>query len=223
MSVEEIKICVVDDHQIFRKAMMRLLKTFGRVAEVTEAENGRQCLEAVEKKQPHLVLLDLEMPGMNGIDCAEQLIQKYPEVKIIILTMHDSERYMNYLLELGVHSFLLKNTDPVELENAIYAVYDHDFYHNELIAGVLRQKLKTKKRPSFLVKSPLTERELEILHLICSEFSLKDIAHKLSLSEKTVQTHKLNIQTKLGVKSTVGLVKSAYELGLFGETDINPR
>lgn len=220
MSVEEIKVCVVDDHQIFRKAMMRLLKTFGRVSTVIEAENGRQCLAAVEKHNPHLVLLDLEMPGMNGIECAEQLLQKFPEIKIIILTMHDSERYMNYLLELGVHSFLLKNTDPTELENAIYAVYDHDFYHNELIANMLRQKMKVNKRPSFMVKSPLTDREMEILQLICSEFSLKDIASKLSLSEKTVQTHKLNIQTKLGAKSTVGLVKAAYELGLFGETNL---
>lgn len=216
MSIEEIKICVVDDHQIFRKAMMRLLKTFGRVADVSEAENGRQCLELVKEKSPHIVLLDLEMPGMNGIDCAEVLVQKFPEVKIIILTMHDSERYMSYLLELGVHSFLLKNTDPAELETAIYAVFDNDFYHNELISNALRQKVKAKK-PSFQLKTSLTERELEILRMICQELSLKDIAARLSVSEKTVQTHKLNIQTKVGAKGTVGLVKVAYEMGLFDE------
>lgn len=218
MSIEEIKVCVVDDHQIFRKAMIRLLKTFGRVADVYEADNGRQCLELVQQKSPHIVLLDLEMPGMNGIDCAEVLVQKFPNVKIIILTMHDSERYMSYLLELGVHSFLLKNTDPAELETAIYGVFDNDFYHNELISNVLRQKVKTKK-PNFQLKSHLTERELEILRMICQELSLKDIASRLSLSEKTVQTHKLNIQSKVGAKSTVGLVKTAYEMGLFDENN----
>ena len=207
-------VCMVDDHQIFRKAMIRMLKTFPRISDVLEAENGKQCLEVVQKSNPQVVLMDLEMPRMNGIDCAEQLIQKYPDVKIIILTMHDSEKYMSYLLELGVHSFLLKNTDPAELETAIYAVYDNDFYHNELIASVLRQKVRTKK-PSFDSTAALTERELEILKMICMEISLKDIAAKLSLSEKTVQTHKLNIQSKMGAKSTVGLVKSAYELGFF--------
>jgi Response regulator containing a CheY-like receiver domain and an HTH DNA-binding domain len=222
MSAEELKICVVDDHKIFRKAMIRLLKTFSRVGEVAEAENGHQCLEYVQNGKPHLVLLDLEMPGMNGIECSERLLQKYPDVKIIILTMHDSDQYMSYLLELGVHSFLLKNTDPEELEKAIYAVCDHDFYHNELIASLLRQKVKAKnKRPHFS-KVPLSERELEILRLICLELSLKDIATRLSVSEKTVQTHKLNIQSKLNVKSTVGLVKSAYEMGLFDEGGLIP-
>lgn len=209
----------MDDHQIFRKAMIRLLKTFVRISTISEAGNGKECLEIVQREQPDLVLLDLEMPVMNGIDCAEQLIQKYPDLKIIILTMHDSERYMGYLLELGVHSFLLKNTDPSELENAIYSVYDNDFYHNELISNFLRQKIKVKK-PILGVSSSLTDRELEILKLICKEFSLKDIAAKLSLSEKTVQTHKLNIQSKMGAKSTVGLVKSAYEMGLFDDDSL---
>ena len=219
MPNKQIRICVVDDHQIFRKAMIRLLKTFVRISTISEAGNGKECLEIVQREQPDLVLLDLEMPVMNGIDCAEQLIQKYPDLKIIILTMHDSERYMGYLLELGVHSFLLKNTDPSELENAIYSVYDNDFYHNELISNFLRQKIKVKK-PILGVSSSLTDRELEILKLICKEFSLKDIAAKLSLSEKTVQTHKLNIQSKMGAKSTVGLVKSAYEMGLFDDDSL---
>ncbi len=123
----KIDICIADDHKIFRKAMIRLLKTFKRSGEIFEAGNGEECLQQVKEKKPHLVLLDLEMPVMNGSQCAEQLLRKFPDIKIIVLTMHDSEKYMVYMLELGVHSFLLKNTDPEELEKAISSVVDHDF------------------------------------------------------------------------------------------------
>lgn len=215
--MSKINICIVDDHQIFRKAMIRLLKTFKRIGEITEASNGEECLHQVKLKTPDVVVLDLEMPVMNGTECAEQLLKKYPDLKIIVLTMHDSEKYMVYMLELGVHSFLLKNTDPEELEKAISSVVDHDFYYNDLLNMAIHRTMKSKirhERPEFGGKQDLTEREREILKLICSEKSLKEIANQLSLSEKTVQSHKLNIQSKLKVKSTVGLVKASFELGL---------
>ena len=197
--------------------MMRLLKTFDRIGEVYEAGNGEECLEIVKSKRLQVVLLDLDMPIMNGSECAEQLIKKFPDVKIIVLTSHDSEKYMLYMLELGVNSFLLKNTDPEELEKAIYAVTDNDFYHNELLNSVIRKSLKDRlisARPNFLTEHSISEREREILKMICDEISLKDIANRLAVSEKTIQTHKLNIQSKLNVRSTVGLVKAAYEIGL---------
>jgi DNA-binding NarL/FixJ family response regulator len=212
-----IDICVVDDHQIFRKAMVRLLKTFTRVGDICEAGNGEECLEQVKLKKPHVVLLDLDMPVMNGQECAEQLLKKFPELKIIVLTMHDSEKYMVFMLELGVHSFLQKNTNPEELEKAIYSVVEHDFYYNGLLNTAIYRSMQGKAklgRPAPGPSRDLTEREEEILKLICSEKSLKEIAHLLSVSEKTVQSHKLHIHSKLGVKSTVGLVKAAYELGV---------
>jgi len=215
--MERIDLCLTDDHQIFRKAMMRLLKTFDRIGEVYEAGNGEECLEIVKAKKPHVVLLDLDMPIMNGSECAEQLVKKFPDVKIIVLTSHDSEKYMLYMLELGANSFLLKNTDPEELEKAIYAVTDNDFYHNELLNSVIRKSLKDRlisARPNFITEHSISEREREILKMICDEISLKDIANRLAVSEKTIQTHKLNIQNKLNVRGTVGLVKAAYEIGL---------
>ncbi len=215
--MQKIDVCVVDDHQIFRKAMMRLLTTFPRVGEITEAENGSACLQKMTERLPHVVLLDLEMPVMNGLDCASQLIQKYPDLKIIILTMHDSEKYMLYMLELGVNSFLLKNTGPDELERAIHAVVDKDYYHNDLLVSVLRKSMKTKlhsERPDFSPVAELTPRERDVLRMICEEKTLKEIAAVFLVSEKTIQTHKLNLQSKLKVKGTVGLVKSAYELGI---------
>src|SRR5882724_10112723 len=142
--MQKINICLTDDHQIFRKAMIRLLKTFDRIGEISEAGNGQECLQQVKENTPDLVLLDLDMPLMNGADCAEQLLKKFSDIKIIVLTSHDSDKYIIYMLELGVNSFLLKNTDPEELEKAIYSVIDNDFYHNELLNSVIRKSLKDR-------------------------------------------------------------------------------
>jgi DNA-binding NarL/FixJ family response regulator len=215
--MQKIDVCLTDDHQIFRKAMIRLLRTFSRIGEIFEAGNGEECLQRVKDKTPHLILLDLDMPVMNGSECAEQLLKKFPDIKIIVLTSHDSEKYMLYMLELGVNSFLLKNTDPDELERAIYAIVDNDFYHNDLLNSVIRKSLRDRlgsSRPVFKLEHSITDREREILKMICDEISLKEIANRLAVSEKTIQTHKLNIQNKLNVRGTVGLVKAAYQIGL---------
>jgi len=217
MESTKIDICIVDDHHIFRKAVCQLLKTFPRIAEVSDAENGLKCLELVAKNRPHVVLLDLEMPVMNGVECAEQLILKYPDLKIIILSMHDNEKSILHMIEIGVNSFLLKNSDPAELERAIYSVVDRDFYHNDLLVSVLRKSMRSQlkaRRPDFAAASVLTDREQEVLRLICEEKSTKEIASMLGINEKTVHSHKLNVQTKLEVKTTVGLVRAAYEMGL---------
>jgi two-component system, NarL family, response regulator DegU len=217
MESSKINICVVDDHHIFRKAVCQLLKTFPRIAEVSDAENGTKCLEQVAKKRPHVVLLDLEMPVMNGVDCAEQLILRYPDLKIIILTMHDNEKSILHMVEIGVNSFLLKNSDPAELERAIYSVVDRDFYHNDFLVSVLRKSMRSQlkaRRPDFAAGSLLSDREQEVLRLICEDKTTKEIAATLGISEKTVHSHKLNVQAKLEVKTTVGMVRAAYEIGL---------
>ena len=215
----KINICIVDDHTLFRKAVMNLLKTFARVREVSEAADGKSFIEQCKKKLPHVVLLDLEMPRMNGLETVEYLIPKYPSLKIIILTQHDSEKYMLHMLELGVHSFLLKNTNPKELERAIHSVMDKDFYHSDLVASVLRKSVKLKaEAPDYEKYKELSEREREIFKMIFEEYSLKEISARLHLAETTIQTHKANIQLRLGEKNTVGLVKLAYEKRLFAHT-----
>lgn len=213
----KIDVCVVDDHHLFRKALCQLLKTFPRVNEVSDAENGLACLNLMAQKKPHVIILDLEMPEMNGVDCAEQLIIRYPNIKIIILTMHRIEHSILHMIEIGVHSFLLKNSHPSELEQAIYSVVDKDFYHNDLFVSVLRKGMRNQlrsKRPDFYQESDLSDREKEVLRLICEDKPIKEIAVKLNISEKTVFSHKLNLQTKLNVRSTVGLIRAAIELGL---------
>lgn len=213
---EKIKVYIADDHTLFRKAMVNLLRTFEKVSEVKDAENGRDLLTLIKHEVPNVAIIDLQMPVMDGAEACEYIIPKYPDIKIIILTMHDSEKYILHMMELGVHAFLLKNTEPDELERAIYAVAEKDFYHNDLVANVLRKNMKDKKtgqRPVFK-HTELSDREKEILKHICMELTIREIGQKLSLSENTVRNHRVNMMEKVGVKNTVGLVKYAYEIGL---------
>lgn len=212
---EKLKVYIADDHTIFRKAMVSLLQSFPRIGTVKDAENGRELLSLVKEEEPHIVLLDLQMPIMDGSETCENLYNKYPDVRVIVLSMHDSERYIQHMMDLGARAFLFKNVEPDELEQAIYSVADKDFYHNELIASILRKSLREKhnlKKPDF--KQELTEREREILLLICQEYSTKEISSRLSLSDRTVENHRAKIMEKTGVKNIVGIVRYAYEQGL---------
>jgi len=214
--MKSFKVYIADDHTLFRKAMVNLLKTFERVSEVKDAENGKELLTLIKYDEPEVAIIDLQMPVMDGAETSENIIKKYPNVKIIILTMHDSNKYILHMMETGVHAFLLKNTEPDELEKAIYAVAEKDFYHNDLVAAVLRKNVVEKKsgqRPQFK-PTELTEREKEILVLICRELTIKEIGQRLFLSENTVRNHRVNMMEKIGVNNTVGLVKFAYEAGI---------
>jgi two-component system, NarL family, response regulator DegU len=211
----KLKVYIADDHTLFRKAMVNLLHTFEAVGDVKDAENGKALLTLMKYEAPDVAIIDLQMPVMDGTDTCEAIVEKYPDVKIIVLTMHDSERYILHMMEMGVHAFLLKNTEPDELQTAIHAVIEKDFYHNDLVASVLRKNVKDKKhaqRPNF--SSELSEREKEVVKLVCAELTIKEIGQKLSISENTVRNHRVNIMEKVGVNNMVGLVKYAYETGL---------
>jgi two-component system response regulator DegU len=211
-----IKVYMADDHTLFRKAMVNLIRGFDNIAEVKDAENGKELLTLMKYQVPDVAIIDLQMPVMDGTETSEYILQKYPDVKIIILTMHDSEKFILHMMEMGVHAFLLKNTEPEELEEAIHSVIEKDFYHNDLVATVLRKSVKEKRaslRPVFSANE-LSDREKEIVVLVCQELTIKEIGQKLSLSENTVRNHRVNIMEKVGVNNMVGLVKYAYDSGL---------
>lgn len=214
--MKQLKVYIADDHTLFRKAMVNLLRSFERITDVKDAENGKELLTLVKYEMPDVVIVDLQMPVMDGTETSTIILQKYPDVKIIILTMHDSNKFILHMMDLGVHAFLLKNTEPDELEKAIYAVADKDFYHNDLVASVLRKNVNEKRmsqRPTFQI-AELTDREKEILLLICQELTMKEIGQRLFLSENTVRNHRVNIMEKVGVNNIVGLVKYAYDTGV---------
>lgn len=209
--MKKLKVYIADDHTLFRKAMVNMLEGFDHVVEVKDAENGKELLELIKYEQPDVAVVDLQMPVMDGIETSKKIISKYPNVKIVILTMVDSEQYIIHMIELGVHAFLLKNTDPDELEKAIYSVYENDFYNNELVASALRKNVKQNSTKVLPGRVELSEREKEIVSLVCRELTNKEIGDKLSISDRTVETHKSRIMEKIGAKSAIGLVKYAYE------------
>jgi DNA-binding NarL/FixJ family response regulator len=196
--------------------MVNLLRSFERINVVKDAENGKELLGLIKNEVPDVVIVDLQMPVMDGSEASKQILQKYPDIKIIVLTMHDSNKFILHMMDLGVHAFLLKNTEPDELEKAIYAVADKDFYHNDLVASVLRKNVKDRKsgQDALFKTAELTEREKEILLLICQELTMKEIGQRLFLSENTVRNHRVNIMEKVGVNNIVGLVKYAYDAGV---------
>lgn len=214
--MKQLKVYIADDHTLFRKAMINLLRTFDRIIDVKDAENGKELLALIKEEQPDVAIIDLQMPVMDGGEASSIILQKYPDVKIIVLTMHDSDKFILHMMDLGAHAFLLKNTDPDELERAIYSVADKDFYHNELVASVLRKNAKDRSSgsPPTFRPAELTDREREILSLICQELTMKEISQRLFLSENTVRNHRVNIMEKIGVNNIVGLVKYAYDAGI---------
>jgi len=211
--MKKLTVYIADDHHFVRKGMVRVIQGFPRVGTIMEAANGKELLRLMKQQEPDVVIVDLEMPEMDGVSATRHISENYPEVKIIVLTMYDEQSRIIRLMEEGAHGYLLKQSDVSEVEHAIYAVVDKDFYHNDVVARALRQNLQ-KQEPTTNKRQLLTERELEIVALICKEQTPKEIADALHISEKTVHVHKRNILTKLEVKSSIGILKFAVEEGL---------
>ena len=207
-----ISVYLADDHTLFRKGFIRLLQSFKRIGEIQEAENGRELIDLVQKKLPDVVLLDIRMPVMDGIETCDYLHQEYPDLLIMMLTMEDDENYVELLLSKGARGYLLKSANTEEVEQAIYSLYDSRFYSNALMAKSLRVQKKVEQSDELF-----TIREFEILRLTYLQKSMKEIASDLGISERTVQTHRRNMMLKIGVHNSTGLVKYAVAHKLFTE------
>lgn len=211
-----IRLAIVDDHLILQKGLSLILESFEDCELIFTALNGRDLIEQLPKQGVDVILMDLEMPVMDGIEATRYVREHYPEIKIVLLTMHDNEQYISHLVELGANAYLLKNEEDQELHRAIRAVYQHDFYFNEYVQKALLKRVRKQNRPSFQqnIVNLLTAREKEVIGLICQELSSKEIAEQLFISNKTVETHRKNIREKIGVKNTAGLVIFAMQNGL---------
>lgn len=212
MKSKKISIYLADDHTVVRKGMIRLLKTFARVEDVKESANGKELLALIEHQVPDAVIMDVEMPVMGGVDAAKIISTRFPEVKMLVLTMHTEEVFVHKLMDIGVHGFLSKSAEPEEVERALYAIIDKDFYKNDIVEKALHKMYKQQRQDAF---TKLTPREVEILLLICKEHSPVEISERLQISEKTYFNHRSNIMEKTGARNSVGLVRFAVEKGLY--------
>lgn len=208
---------VCDDHKLFRKGMVGLLEDFDNVAEIMEAGNGIELLQVVEEMdpKPDLILLDINMPEMDGITVAPKIRSTYPNTKIIILSMEDDTQIVSHLISQGVNGYLLKNADPDELELAIKMVIKNGFYFSSVLSGAVLGAANSDNEPEETVKTvDLKERELEVLQLTCKEFTAAEIAKKLLLSTRTVEGYKRSLLLKTGTKNLAGLVIYAIKNNL---------
>lgn len=209
--MKTIKIAIADDQVLFRKGMANIINSFLEMEIVLEASDGQELLESIANMQqvPDVVLLDLSMPRLNGIDTAKIILEKYKDLKVIILSVYSEDRFVTHLMELGVNAYLFKNVEPEEVEKAIRAVLEKDYYFNEALLLAMRKRM-TGKKPRLLIQdnipSLLSQRELEVLDLICKQLTAQEIGEKLFISTRTVDGHRNNLLEKTGMKNTAGLV-----------------
>lgn len=211
MKQNKVMVYLADDHNVVRKAMQRLLSTFSRVSVVKEAGNGKELLALMEEELPDAVILDVEMPVMGGVEAAKQIADRFPSVKMLVLTMHNEEVFINKLMDIGVHGFLNKSSQPEEVEIALQSIIEKDFFKNDIV----QQALAKSNHLPIEKHGKLTLREIEILLLICQELAPAEISDRLSISEKTYFNHRANILEKTRTRSNVGLLRYAIQKGYF--------
>ena len=203
-----IRIVLTDDHQMFRDGVKMLLDSNEDFEVIAEAENGEALLEHLKTKETDLVLLDINMPKMGGEETAERIKKEYPEVKILVLTMHDTADYIAKMLKLGADGYLLKTTSKDELFEGIKNVMAGENFYGKEVQQTFMSSFSSNNVSSEI---HLTTREKDILQLICEECNTNEIADKLFISPYTVETHRKNLLSKTGSKNVAGLVKFAIE------------
>lgn len=217
---DTINIGITDDQLLFRQGIAALIKSEPGFSLVLDAENGEDCLAQLDtlEEKPHIILADLEMPGMDGMELNEQLQKKYPGIKVIVLSVHSGERLIARMIQQGASGYLLKNCDKSELLTALRTVFASGFYiNNHVLEAIQRAAHVQTPLPKNINGIPveLSAREKEILLLICQQFSTPEIAEKLFLSARTVEGHRNNLLQKTGCRNTAGLVLFAVKYQLF--------
>ena len=214
--MKEIKLLIVDDHQIIIDGLKSLLEEEAGFKLIGEANNGQEALKVLKLLDVDIVLMDIDMPVMNGIEATKQILKDFQSVKVVILSMHKEGGLIKNLIAIGAHGFLLKNSDQAELIDAIKKVASGDRYFSPDVTMSLLSKtsVDSSSFKGIDLLSQLTERETEILKLIAEGYSNKEIGEKLFISHRTVDTHRTNLMKKLDVTNIAGLIKFAILTGI---------
>jgi DNA-binding NarL/FixJ family response regulator len=214
--MNEIKVAIADDHKIFRKGVILSMRSYTNIKFVMEADNGDDLLAKIPEFQPEVILCDLKMPIRDGIDTTKLITKNYPNIRVIILTMYEDERFVGHLMDCGAAGYLLKSTEPSEIKRAIMDVMRTGFYLNPFVNKVLIKKNYSKQKfnPTLTTEIVLSEREKEVLTLVCMEFTAAEIAAKMDISARTVEAIKDRLMERFGVKNSVGLVFYAMKNSL---------
>lgn len=214
--MNKVRVLLAEDHTIVRQGLESLLRSEPDIEVVGEAINGQEALQKVERLCPDVVLMDISMPLLNGLEATRRIQQQFPKVKVLILSVHANEEHVLQALQAGASGYLLKDTAVSDLVSAIRAVHHGDFFlspaiSRTVIEAYLRGATAATETNSY---SKLTDREREILQLIAEGYSTREIAQLLHISEKTVRAHRTNLMSKLDVHNTAELVRYAIRKGV---------
>ncbi|MGE5108814.1 MAG: response regulator [Sphingobacteriales bacterium] len=206
-----INVAIADDHVLYRAGVKTALSQKKDIKVIAEADNGMQLLNLMKHIQPDVILLDIQMPIMDGISTLPELKKLYPNVKVIMLTMHDDHSMITKLMELGANSYLTKNSDSEIIYDAIKTCFEQEYYFNALTNKALIDGLRHKRNDEGPQDVKLNDKEVTILRLMCEEKSTKEIADIVDLSPRTVEAIRDKLKSKVGAKSTAGLIMYAVK------------
>ncbi len=210
-----IKILLADDELLFRKGIAFLLEREKNIEIIFEASDGSEILDYLKKNKvyPDIILMDLKMPNLNGVEATKIIQKDFPEIKIIALTSYDSKSFINNMIQVGASSYLIKNATPTEMIFTINEVAKNGFYYNESVMQVINECATQIQKNSKLIleENFLTSREKEVLELICKQFNTQEIADKIFISPRTVEGHRTNLLLKTDCKNIAGLVVYAIQ------------
>ena len=205
-----IKIAIADDHKIFRDGIKMALAGKDDLKMLWEAEDGKDLMHKVAIKKPDVLLMDIRMPEIDGINAIEMLRKEYEDIKIIVLTMYDDQQMISKMMEMGANAYLTKTTDPEEIYEAILTCMNDDFYFNSLVnnavMGKLIQKKNVRQHYGNIVPVNFNEKEIKILQLLAQDKTTEEISKIIFLSPRTIETIRQNMKTKVGAKTIAGLI-----------------
>jgi DNA-binding NarL/FixJ family response regulator len=206
-----IQIALADDHAILRKGVAELISKFDDMCVIIEAGNGKELIEKISiiTPAPDVCIVDINMPEMNGYDTTKAIKRNWPDIHVLALSMYDTEQNIIKMLRCGACGYLLKDSDPLELERAIRHAYKDGFYHSELITGRMKRMVDENDKTQ-----ELSEKELQFLNLCCSELTYKEIAERMFLSPRTIDGYREALFAKLNITSRTGLAIYAIKTGL---------
>ena len=206
-----IKVIIADDHPVFRNGLENILKHVKTIGQIKQAGNGREVIDMLENGLAEIVFMDINMPVMDGITATRTIKKQFPFVKVIALSMHDDREHIKEMFTAGAVGYLLKNTTKEEVEDAIKTVMNGESFYTKEVSDVLLKNILSTQPKNHTITDPLSDREIEVLRLICKQFSTKEIAEQLFISERTVENHRIKLLQKTGSKNIAGLVFYAIE------------
>ena len=203
-----IKLAIADDHKIFRDGIKMALAGKPHIKMLWEAEDGKDLMHKIALKKPDLLLMDIRMPEIDGINALQLIRKEYEDVRIIVLTMYDDSQMIGKMMEMGANAYLTKTTDPDEIYEAILTCMNEDFYFNDLVNQAVLLKLQHKKTVRQFYPNPIkfTEKEVQILKFLAEDKTTDEISKLVFLSPRTIETIRQNMKSKVGVKTIAGLI-----------------